>query len=334
MLGGGGTDNGLVTALAVNPNNQNVLYLGSAQGGVWRSTDQGINWTPLFDQQPSLGIGEPAGIAIDPNNTTTIYVGTSGGVGSREPDTIGQPSAGLFKSTDGGASWIALGSGFPAGNTGNASQFVNQRINVIIVDPANSVLYLASQSGVFTSTNGGQNWTTANGINGDTRSLVLDLTTPPIARILYAGVSGTGVFASNDSGLNFNQILSPTTPVVAGTSFTRVVVALAPPTSPANVNGVQVIYVTMAGVYGAATDPIGLFISTNQGGIWTQQPATGLAGTTYGGYALDMAVDPSSPGDGSTTPSMSAASPSSSRPTPATASPRTAPGTPIHIHIR
>ncbi len=306
MLEPGSTDNGLVTCVAVNPNNQNVLYLGGAQGGVWRSRDAGSTWTPLFDHQPALGIGEPAGIAIDPANTDTIYVGTSGRLGSNEPDTIRQNAAGLFKSTDGGASWIALGSGFPAGNTGNANQFANQTqsISVIIVDPVNGTIYLASTRGVFTSTDGGLNWATASGIAADTRSLALDLSTPPSARILYAGVSGQGVFQSSDGGRNFTQILSATTPAVAtalgGAAFTRVVVALAPPTSPANVRGVQVIYATMAGAYGAPTDPIGLFLSIDQGSTWTKQAATGMGGTTYGGYSLAMAVDPASPGDGAT----------------------------------
>jgi hypothetical protein len=303
MSEGGGQDNGLVTAIAVNPNNTNVLYVGAAQGGVWRSGDGGATWTPLFDRQTALGIGEPAGIAIDPNNTDILYVGTSGRVGSAEPDTVHQPTAGLFKSSDGGASWIALGSGFPASNTGNAGRFVNQTINVIIVDPANSnVVYLASSSGVFTSSDGGQNWTAATGMNSDTRSLVLDLSTPPNARILHAGVSGTGVFRSTDSGATFTQTLSATTPAVAsalaGSTFTRVVVALAPPTSPPNLNGVQVVYVAIAGNYNSTPDPVGVFLSIDQGATWTQQAATSVAGTTYGGYALDMAVDPASPGDG------------------------------------
>lgn len=299
-----GGDNGLVTSIAVNPNNANVLYLGTAQGGVWRSGDAGHSWTPLFDHQPALGIGEPGAIAIDPNNTNTIYVGTSGRVGSAEPDTILQPSAGLFKSTDGGTSWIALGSGFPAGNTGNANQFALpfRWINVIIVDPADSnVLYLASSFGVFASSDGGQNWTQAAGIAGDTRSLALDLSTPASARILHAGVSGTGVFRSTNGGASFSQVLSAATPAVAAAlgagSFGRVVVALAPPASPPNVNGVQVLYVTMSGG-GGAPDPLGVFLSTDHGGTWTKQTATGISGTTYGGYALDMAVDPASPGNG------------------------------------
>jgi hypothetical protein len=295
-------DNGLCTAIAVDPVNPEVLYLGSAQGGLWRSADGGNSWTPLFDHQPALGIGEPTGIAIDPNNPTTIYAGTSGRVGSAEPDTVLQPSAGLFKSSDGGASWIQLGSGYPAWNSGNGWQFFNQWINVIIVDPANSVIYLATASGVFTSPDGGHTWAAANGISGDVRSLQLDVSTPANARILYAGVAGLGVFTSTDSGGTFNQILSGSTPAVAtalaGGSFTRVIVALAPPTSPPDVNGVQVLYVTLAAGYGSSPDPIGLFISTNQGSTWTQQPATGFSGTTYGGYALHMAVDPASPGDG------------------------------------
>ena len=307
MSEGSGRDNGLVTSIAVNPNNFNIIYLGTAQGGVWRSGDAGSTWTPLFDRQFSLGIGEPAAIAIDPNDTNTIYVGTSGRVGSAEPDTIQQPSAGLFKSTDGGASWIALGSGFPAGNTGNATRFFNRAINVIIVEPTNSSqLYLSAFGGVFTSSNRGLDWTPATGLgagNPDPRSLALDLSTPPGKRILYAGVSGSGVFTSTDGGLTFKQVLSPSTPAVAaalaGGSFGRVVVALAPPTSPANAKGVQVLYVTLSGG-GSVPDPVGVFVSKDQGATWTKQAAAGAApGATYGGYALNMAVDPASPGDGS-----------------------------------
>src|ERR1035438_515776 len=74
---GGNPDNGMVTAIAINPNNKNVIYIGTAGGGVWRSRDGGTNWPPLFARALTLGIGEPAGLAIDPNNTDIIYAGTS-----------------------------------------------------------------------------------------------------------------------------------------------------------------------------------------------------------------------------------------------------------------
>src|SRR5436190_16809871 len=69
--------NGRVTSIAVNPNNSNVIYMGAAGGGVWRTIDGGAHWSPLTDQQPSLGTGQASAIAVDPNNTNTIYVGTS-----------------------------------------------------------------------------------------------------------------------------------------------------------------------------------------------------------------------------------------------------------------
>src|SRR4030088_3017484 len=61
------TANGQVTAIAVHPNNANIIYIGTAWGGVWLTHDGGnTSWTPIFDRAPALGIGEPAGIAIDP----------------------------------------------------------------------------------------------------------------------------------------------------------------------------------------------------------------------------------------------------------------------------
>ena len=67
--------------------------------------------------------------------------------------------AGLFKSTDGGSSWIRLGSGYPSSAPSNANIFFNQVINVVIVDPANNqIVYVASNFGLFVSNDGGLNW--------------------------------------------------------------------------------------------------------------------------------------------------------------------------------
>ena len=224
-----------------------------------------------------------------------------------------------MKSTDRGASWIRLGSGYPAGNTGNANQFLTQWINVIIVDPANSnVIYLSSTSGLFRSTDGGQNWTAGTNGFGDSRSLVLDTSSPAASRILYAGISGRGVFQSTDGGQNWTLILSgatavvanalcPTPPCVPARSLGKFIVALAPPASPPNAGGIQVLYATVEGqpVVAApppgstnAPDPVGLFMTTDQGVNWVQQPATGIPANTQGGYSFHMAVDPASPGDG------------------------------------
>ena len=246
--------NGLVSSIAISPSNPRVICIGTGGGGMWKSIDEGFSWRPLFDRQLSLGVGEPAGIAIDPNNSNILYVGTSNRI-NREP-----APAGLFKSTDGGQSWIRLGSDYPFGNTGNAKQFFEQNIdiNVVIVDPANTMtLYLASNRGVFVSTDGGLNWTqgttpTGN-LTGDARSLVLD-TSSTGSRILYAGISMNGVFRSNDGGLNWTPILDQTTPAIQAAigsgGIGKIVVDIAPSISPPNPLGVQVIYVSLQGTGG------------------------------------------------------------------------------------
>jgi Abnormal spindle-like microcephaly-assoc'd, ASPM-SPD-2-Hydin len=306
IVEGTAQDNGLVSSIAIHPYNPNVIYIGTAGGGVWRSRDGGLTWVPLFDRQLALGIGEPAALAIDPNNTDVVYAGTSQRIilGTGNAGFFGPPdsSQGLYKSTDGGGSWIQLGSGYPAQNTGNASQFLGQDINVVIVDPANSnVLYLAAftpasgTGGVYFSSDGGQNWTAGQNLNGDVRSLVLDTSSPTGSRILYCGVTGQGVFRSADGGQHWAQILFPTTPAV-GSGFGKVIVAIPPPTSTPNPGGVQVLYVTMQGT--GANDPLGVFLSTNQGLTWAKQAATGMPTNTQGGYSFHMAVDPASPGDG------------------------------------
>ena len=130
--------------------------------------------------------------------------------------------------------------------------------------------------------------------------------TPPRRRRAHchAGISGRGVFRSNDGGANWAQVLSAATPVVAAAigpapnGFAKVVVALAPPTRPVpNPGGVQVLYVSLQGT-GARPDPVGLFMSTNQGGAWVKQAAASMPTNTQGGYSFHFAVDPGSPGDG------------------------------------
>jgi photosystem II stability/assembly factor-like uncharacterized protein len=323
--------NGQVTAIAIHPNNANIIYIGTAWGGVWLTRDGGATWTPLFDRAPSLGVGEPGGIAIDPVDPSIIYVGTSNRDGSQFSGAATQPPAGLFKSTDGGGSWVRLGSGYPSSAPSNANQFFNQIINVVIVDPANHlVVYLASNAGVFFSADGGLNWTQGALPGGvDVRSLVMDPTSPANNRILYAGVdlNSQGVYRSNDGGQNWTLILSGATTVVAnelssaGTpggparSVGKFVVALAPPTSPPNAAGIQVLYASMEGQPvnrpgnpTDAPDPVGVFTSPDQGGTWTLQtphnagipPGSGMPVNTQFGYSFHMAVDPASPGDGIT----------------------------------
>ncbi len=316
--GGGVFWNGRVNSIAINPNNANQIYIGTTGGGVWKSNDAGAHWTPLMDHQAMLAIGEPAALAIDPSNTNTIYVGSSTAVNN---STGAQGIAlnttlGVLKSTDGGGSWITLGSGFPAGNNGNASQFANTDIYAIVVDPANSsILYLAGSLGLWTSTDGGENWTRGtNGGVGTAQSLVLDTSSSPGSRVLYAGVNSSGVWKTTDGGATWTQVLSTATSAVAaaltahtvvnvsGPNIGKVAVTLAPVTG-ANPGGHPPIYVTIEGNGGdfvptPYTQILGIFESTDAGGTWTlRNSGSSLQCQCF--YTNTIAADPGSPGDGS-----------------------------------
>jgi photosystem II stability/assembly factor-like uncharacterized protein len=89
---------GRVTALAVDPRNSNTVYLGAAQGGVWKTIDGGTSWTPLTDTEPSLALGS---VTLDPSNPNTVYVGT----GEENFSGDSYYGAGILKSTDAGATW-------------------------------------------------------------------------------------------------------------------------------------------------------------------------------------------------------------------------------------
>src|SRR5438477_6068312 len=101
------------------PGQPNVFYIGACNGGVWKTTDFGHTWTPIFDDQPTGSIGA---IAVAPSNPEVIYVGS--GEGLQRPDlSVGD---GIYKSIDGGKSWKHLG------------LRDGQQIPAIIVDPKNS----------------------------------------------------------------------------------------------------------------------------------------------------------------------------------------------------
>src|SRR6266404_4696561 len=131
------------------PSQPNVFYIGVNNGGVWKTTDYGRAWKPIFDEQPTGSIGT---LAIAPSNPETIYVGS--GEGLQRPDL--STGDGIYKSTDAGKTWQHLG------------LRDGQQINAILVDPDNSnLVYVAvlghpygpnEERGVFRSTDGGQTW--------------------------------------------------------------------------------------------------------------------------------------------------------------------------------
>ncbi|MDQ6699245.1 MAG: hypothetical protein M3Z36_03565, partial [Acidobacteriota bacterium] len=145
---------GRVTAIAVNPRDPSIVYLGSAGGGVWKTADGGLHWEALTDYESSLVVGA---IAIDPSNENTIYIGT--GETNACDDCYG--GAGILKSTDGGVVWKQLSSPFVDALGRGA------RIGSIAVSPADRNIVLAAVyfvgasgvPGIYRSVNAGASWT-------------------------------------------------------------------------------------------------------------------------------------------------------------------------------
>lgn len=136
VTGQGVSDSGRITSIAVNPQNSNDIWIGSADGGVWNSLDGGTSWVPMTDTQQTLSVGS---MAIDPDNPNIIYVGT--GEANFNPD--GFWGVGILKSTDHGQTWTQY---FPKDPTGKDNLFLGLTIGKIIIDPSNTNILLAAVS--------------------------------------------------------------------------------------------------------------------------------------------------------------------------------------------
>ncbi|HKU23487.1 MAG TPA: choice-of-anchor D domain-containing protein [Terriglobales bacterium] len=213
---------GRVTALAVDPTNANIVYLGGAEGGVWKSTDGGTTWTPLTDNQPSLAIGS---IAIDPENPQTIYVGT----GEENFNFDAYFGAGILKSTDGGATWATVGTGPEDGPFGPKPYFYGGYVGSLAVDPQNRQVLLAAVSevsnlgGVWRSADGGQTWTQI-GLGLPTQ-VFFD---PTNGNVAYAAIAGSGVYKSTNAGMTWTAVNGTGTNVLNVTNSFKISVALDP----------------------------------------------------------------------------------------------------------
>ncbi len=173
---GPGNAGARINTIEIDPNNDDVIYIGYSGGGVFKTTDDGANWTPIFDDQPYLSIGS---IKVDPNNSNIVYVGTG------DPNVTGFPFVGngIYKSEDGGSTWT---------QSGLAETAI---ISKIIIDPSNSsTIYAATMGnpfafsddrGLYKSTDSGASWTKVLFISN--QAGVIDMAINPAnPQILYA----------------------------------------------------------------------------------------------------------------------------------------------------
>jgi len=259
---------GRVSALAIDPRDANVVYLGAAQGGVWKTTDGGLTWTPLTDTQASLAIGS---IALDPSNPDTVYAGT----GEENFSADSYYGAGILKSVDGGASWQQLPGPF-VGRFDSSSFFGGgARIGSLAVHPTNSQILLAAvqllfRDGIYRSTDGGTTWTRVL-FGAPGTGVLFDPTNGNIAYAALGAVGGNslnGVYKSTDAGETWSPDNGSGTNVLPSINVGRIAMAMAPSSPVTLYVGIQN---SSPGAFG---NLLGFFKTVDGGQNWTPLPAT------------------------------------------------------------
>ena len=203
---------GRVVAVAGVPGSGTTFFFGSVGGGIWKTTDAGVTWTPIFDGQPIASIGA---LVVAPSNSNVMYAGS----GESDIRTDLASGDGVYKSLDGGATWKNIG------------LRDSRQISRILVDPHNAeIVYVGAlghaygpsdERGVYKSTDGGSTWARVLDKGPDLGVSDLALATGT-ANILFAGTwsahrppwstyaplqgPGGGLYRSTDSGTTWTQL--------------------------------------------------------------------------------------------------------------------------------
>lgn len=200
---------GRISDIAVDPRNKTTWYVGTASGGLWKTTNAGTTWTPIFDKEKSYSIGV---VVVDPKDPNIVWVGT----GENNAQRSVSYGDGVYKSIDGGRTWK------------NVGLKESEHIGKIVIDPRNSdVVYVAAQGplwsgggdrGLFKTTDGGESWKKVldGGDWAGVSDVVLDPRNPDILiastwqryRRQWGYIAGgpqSGVYRSTDGGESWTK---------------------------------------------------------------------------------------------------------------------------------
>jgi photosystem II stability/assembly factor-like uncharacterized protein len=269
---------GRIDDLAVVEKNPDVIYVATASGGVWRTTDGAITWKPIFEHVGPMSIGA---VAVSQSDPSIVWAG-SGEPNNRNTSSWG---AGVFKSTDGGDSWTLMG----LADT--------QHIGQIEIDPRNpNVVYVAAlghlwgpnqERGLYKTTDGGKTWTRPLFINEDTG--VVDVKVDPQSPdTVYAaayqrrraafgfngGGPGSALYKSTDGGATWKKLTNKL-PYANGGDTGRIGIALYR-------KDPRIVYVEVEYPGGG-----GMFRSDDRGETWTKMSGVNPAAAYFSRFWID-----------------------------------------------
>lgn len=268
---------GRIADFAVNPQNHNEYYVAAASGNIWKTTNDGITFDPVFENYGSYSLGC---IVIDPNNPFVVWVGT----GENNHQRALGYGDGVYKTIDGGKSWKNMG------------LKESRQIGGIVIDPRNSnIVFVAAEGsvwgpggdrGLFKSNDGGKTWklilqisenTGVNNIIYDPRNPdVMYATSEQRRRHVYTKIGGgpeTSVYKSTDAGETWDKIINGLPKVDMG----GIGIAI----SPVNPD---VLYLVLE----ASDNKGGFFRSSNRGAVWEKMNSY----TAQGQYFNELYCDP------------------------------------------
>ncbi|MDE2054023.1 MAG: hypothetical protein KGI62_04990, partial [Xanthomonadaceae bacterium] len=275
-------------AIAGVPSQPNVFYIGNDDGGVWKSTDYGNSWHPIFDKVPTSSIGA---IAIADSNPDVIYVGT--GESTIRPDQA--TGMGMYKSTDAGKTWSFIG------------LKETQDIAAIAVDPKNPSRVFAAamghvygpnaERGIFRSLDGGKTWKKVLYVNEYTSGDDVEMD-PADPDILYAtlwqqqqapwengqfGGTDGGIFKSTDGGNTWAKLTK-------GLPDVQQALLRIAPSNP------HILYAAVSSGKGAPNGEVDLYRSNDAGASWFKITKDPRPASRIGGGDLPLlAIDPKNP---------------------------------------
>lgn len=281
---------GRINAVAVDPNNPNVILEGGAAGGIFKSTDGGSSWTAVFDDQAYLAIGD---IVYQPGSSQILYAGTG------DPNIGGYPfiGNGIYKSTDGGDTWTHLG----LDSTRTTAR--------IVIDPTNpNKIYVATMGlpmqrnqhrGLYKTTDGGATWTQSLFVSN--QAGVSDVQMDPNnSQVLYA--SSWDRIRTNQESTVYGPNAKVWKTTNAGSTWTQLTNGL--PNFPCSRVNLAIHPTTSNIVYAAYVDTTfmlhNIFRTTDGGASWNPLDISTLDPSALGGFGWyfgNIFLNPFNPND-------------------------------------